>query len=403
MTSTCHHHPRSGRSASPQPLEGQELRPSSRSQLEALRKPRESVRAMRFWRSLAGLPPSCRSPGPCSFSWAPGNPCASSFAATEDSWWLTSYRRHWCPRANATNRLPPASPSVAPEFVLDFGVGSVLSGQVETARSVAPYGHAMNARMLFGHMAAATLFLFASCARTETYGLVAVLGNDTTSVERITRTGSRIVGDAIGRSPTVTRRHWEAELAPNGVITSWSMDTYIPNASPADQRIHHTAAFSDRATSFTRRTSAGSRAWAYQRTYPETVPWNAFVYGTWELLLDAARRQPDTTRARIGQYFFEGWDEGHVGYADIVRNPDGSYAISSTGLAGSGLAHVDTNGRLTSYSGQGTTYKQEVRRTTDVPDIDAITTRFAAEEQRTGLARSLSPRDTVRATVGEPR
>ncbi len=258
----------------------------------------------------------------------------------------------------------------------------------------------MNPRALFRPLATATLVLFASCARTDTYGLVAVLGNDTTSVERITRTGNRIVGDAIGRSPTVTRRHWEAELAPNGVITSWSMDTYIPNASPADQRIHHTAAFSDRATSFTRRTPAGSRAWAYQRTYPETVPWNAFVYGTWELLLDAARRQPDTTRARIGQYFFEGWDEGHVGYADIVRNPDGSYAISSTGLAGTGTAHVDANGRLTSYSGQGTTYKQEVRRITDVPDIDAIATRFAADEQRSGLARFLSPRDTVRATVG---
>ncbi|HWH04410.1 MAG TPA: DUF2911 domain-containing protein [Gemmatimonadales bacterium] len=258
----------------------------------------------------------------------------------------------------------------------------------------------MNTRVLFRPLATVALALFASCGRTETYGLVALLGNDTTSVERITRTGNRIVGDAIGRSPTVTRRHWEAELARNGMIKSWSMDTYIPNAPPADQRIHYTAAFTDRATSFTRRTSAGDSAWAYQKTYAETVPWNAFVYGTWELLLDAARRQPDMTRARIGQYFFEGWDEGHVGYADIVRNPDGSYAISSTGLAGTGTAHVDANGRLTSYSGQGTTYKQEVRRITDAPDIDAIATRFAAEEQRTGLARSLSPRDTVRATVG---
>ena len=257
----------------------------------------------------------------------------------------------------------------------------------------------MSARRL-RPIAAATFLVLASCARTETYGFVAVLGNDTTSVERVTRSGNRIVGDAIGRSPTVTRRHWEAELAPNGVIKSWSMDTYIPNAPPADQRIHHTAVFSDLATSFTRRTSAGNHAWAYQRTYAETVPWNAFVYATWELLLDAARRQPDTTRARIGQYFFEGWDEGHVGYADVVRQPDGSYAISSTGLAGTGIARVDASGRLTSYSGQGTTYKQEVRRITDVPDIDAITTRFGAEEQRTGLARFLSPRDTVRATVG---
>jgi hypothetical protein len=177
------------------------------------------------------------------------------------------------------------------------------------------------------------------------------------------------------------------------------MDTDIPNAPPDARHLHHTATFTDTAAYFTRGTSAGTRSFAYRTRYAETVPWNAFVYATWELLLDAARRQPDTTRARIGQYFFEGWDEGHVGYADIERNPDGSYAISSTGLAGTGIARLDARGRLASYSGQGTTYKQEVRRVTDVPDIDAIAARFAADEERTGLATSLSPRDTIRATV----
>jgi len=254
--------------------------------------------------------------------------------------------------------------------------------------------------MRYAIAAPALLMFLGACARNETYGFVAVLGNDTTSVERVTRTGNRIVGDAIGRSPAVTRRHWEAALGQGGAISTWSMDTYIPNAPPERQRIHHTAAFTDRVTSFTRDTSTGSRAWAYQKGFAETVPWNAYLYATWELLLDAARRQPDTTHARIGQYFFEGWDEGHVGYADIERQPDGSYAISSTGLAGTGNARLDANGRLSSYSGQGTTYKQEVRRITDVPDIDAIAARFAADEKRTGLARSMSPRDTVRATVG---
>ena len=134
------------------------------------------------------------------------------------------------------------------------------------------------------------LVLFAACAKPETYGFVAVLGNDTTSVERVTRTGNHIVGDAIGRSPTVTRRHWEANLGSNGAITSWSMDTDIPNAPADQQHLHHTAKFTDQATSFTRGTSAGTKAFAYKKHYPETVPWNAFVYATWELLLDAARR-----------------------------------------------------------------------------------------------------------------
>jgi hypothetical protein len=246
----------------------------------------------------------------------------------------------------------------------------------------------------------ALLLVLGACTRSETYGFVAVLGNDTTSVERVTRSGRRIIGDAIGRSPTVTRRHWQAELGPNGVITHWSMDTDIPNGPPDAQHLHHTATFIDTVMVFTRGQSAGTRPFAYRKRYAETVPWNAFVYATWELLLDAARRQPDTTRARIGQYFFEGWDEGHVGYADIERNSDGSYAISSTGLAGAGIARLDAHGRLASYSGQGTTYKQEVRRITDVSGFDAIAARFAADEKRTGVATSLSPRDTVRATVG---
>ncbi len=255
-------------------------------------------------------------------------------------------------------------------------------------------------RLAVALAAPAALLLVLGCARPERYGFVAVLGNDTTSVEWVTRTAHRIVGDAIGRSPTVTRRHWEADLGPDGVITSWRMDTDIPNAPPGNQQIHHTAVFTGQATSFTRGTAAGTRAFAWQKQYVETVPWNAFVYATWELLLDAARRQPDTTHARIGQYFFEGWDEGHVGYADVVRRPDGAFEISSTGLAGAGIAHLDANGRLASYSGQGTTYKQEVRRITSVPDIDAIAARFAADEKRAGSGTSLSPRDTVRATLG---
>ncbi len=254
----------------------------------------------------------------------------------------------------------------------------------------------MRARVI----ATALLFLANACSGQETYGFVATLGNDTTSIERVTRSRDHIEGDALGRSPIVTRRHWTEDLAPNGAIRTWTMDADVPNAPPAEQHIHYTATFTDRATSFTRTTSAGPRSWAYQRSYAETVPWNAYVYATWEQLLDAARRQKDTTHARIGQYFFQGWDEGHVGYADIQRNPDGSYDISSTGLAGSGTAHLDANGRMASYSGQGTTYKQEVHRITEIPDIDAIEARFAADEKRNGPPRSMSPRDTTRATVG---
>lgn len=244
------------------------------------------------------------------------------------------------------------------------------------------------------------LVVLAACehAPTTTYGFVATLGNDTTSIERVSRSRTRIVSDAIGRSPRVTRRHWEAELADDGTVKHWSQDTYVPNAAAPDQHIHYTADFSGDAVRLSRETDAGSRDWSYKNVYPATVPWNAFVYGTYELLLDAARRSPDAKR--IGQYFFEGWDEAHIGYAVVGRKDDRTYSIGSTGLAGTGEARVDSAGRMLSYSGAGTTYKQEVHRVDSVPNFDAIASRFAAEEQRTGVPSQLSPRDAVHATVG---
>lgn len=240
----------------------------------------------------------------------------------------------------------------------------------------------------------------AGCAPddSETWGFVATLGNDTTSVERITREGDRIVSDAVGRSPRVVRRHWEATLAPDGSVRSWSMDTHIANAPPNESDLHHEVHLSDGAIRLIRQTGSDSTDRRYVDSFARTVPWNAFVFGTFELLFQAARGLPDSTR--IGQYFFEGWAEGTLGFARVRALDDGGVNLTSTGLAGSGVAQLDEQGRMVSYSGEGTTDKQEVHRITDVPDLDAIYERFAEDERARGVSRSLSPRDTMRATIG---
>jgi hypothetical protein len=245
--------------------------------------------------------------------------------------------------------------------------------------------------------------LLAACAPTpsESYGFIATLGNDTTSIERITRTGSRIVSEQVGRSPLVVHRRWEATLAPDGTVRRWTLDTHIPNAPPGATDLHHEAEFDAGAIRLVRHTAADSSDATYAPTLALTVPWNAFVYGTYELLFQAAAGRPDTTR--IGQYFFEGWAEGTIGHARLRRLDNGAIAISSTGLAGSGVARLDEQGRMLSYSGEGTTYRQEVTRITDVPDIAAIVARFAAAEKAAGAPRSLSVRDTMQADVGGAR
>lgn len=232
---------------------------------------------------------------------------------------------------------------------------------------------------------------------SETWGFIATLGDDTTSVERMTREGDRISGDAVGRSPLVVRRRWQATLAPDGSVRSWTMDTRIANAAVDQAELHHELTVSGASIRTVRQTGRDTTGGSFTARYPRTVPWNAFLYGTFELLIGAAGTLTDS--ARVGVYFFEGWEEGRFGWARLRRLEEGAIAIASSGLSGEGVARVDAEGRLLSYSGEGTTYKQEVRRVADVGELDAIFERFAADERARGVSRVLSARDTMRATV----
>ena len=249
-------------------------------------------------------------------------------------------------------------------------------------------------------LVAVTALVCTSCVRepAETWGFVATLGRDTTSVERITRTGNRIVSDAVGRSPLVVRRRWEATVGPDGSVRDWKMDTHIANAPEGSRDLHHELELGDRTVRVVRETGAGRSENTFANPYARTVPWNAFLYGSYEVLFQAAKGLPDSTH--IGHYFFEGWAEGKMGYAQVRRLGDGRVSITSTGLAGAGVAHLDDEGRMLSYSGEGTTYKQEVQRVDDVPDLDALFARFAADEKAKGVAAVLSTRDTMHAQIG---
>src|SRR5688572_15739872 len=149
----------------------------------------------------------------------------------------------------------------------------------------------------------------------ETWGFVATLGDDTTSVERITRRGDRLTGDQVGRSPAVVRRRWEATLAPDGTVRSWKLDTHIPNAPAGERELHHEIERKGGSIRMVRQAGRDSMDRTVREPSERTAPWNAFLYASTELLLRGARGLPDT--ARVGQYFFEGWEEGKLGYANL--------------------------------------------------------------------------------------
>jgi hypothetical protein len=69
-------------------------------------------------------------------------------------------------------------------------------------------------------------------------------------------------------------------------------------------------------------------------------------------------------------------------------------------LSGIGEATFDSTHRLLTYNGARTTYKVDVSRVNEAPDIAAIGASFAAVETKTGGVKQLSVRDTARATIG---
>jgi hypothetical protein len=64
------------------------------------------------------------------------------------------------------------------------------------------------------------------------------------------------------------------------------------------------------------------------------------------------------------------------------------------------MAELDRQGRMLSYSGAGTTDKEEVRRVSAVPDLDSLFQRYSADEKARGVPRALSVRDTARGAIG---
>lgn len=242
----------------------------------------------------------------------------------------------------------------------------------------------------------------------EHYGFVTVLGNDTVAVERIMRSPTRLVADGVDAWPFVRRRHTEFDLNPDGTIRRMVMDVRSPNGpSPRERGRRVTADFSRDRVAITVSDSAGRRDTAFATGGAIAVPHASMMYSVIELEIAAALRQAAANGLGPGdsvlfRQFYPDRDVGpsftmHRGWVHL--RPGGEVVLRHGWLAGSGEVRVDSAGRMLRYSGMRSTYKVAVTRKTDLPDIDSVTARLAAKEQRTGQ-QQLSVRDTTRATLG---
>ncbi len=246
--------------------------------------------------------------------------------------------------------------------------------------------------------------LFLACSNAtpgERYGFVAVLGNDTVSVERIERSPTRLVTDGVDRWPFVRRRHTEFDLDSEGRIRHMVMDVRTPNGrSPAERARRVTADFADDRVTISVRDSGGVRDTSFATGGAITVPHVSMMYSVIELAITAAlRRGGDSVMFR---QFYPDRDVGptftlHRGW--VHPQAGGKVVLRHDWLSGVGDVTVDSGGRMLAYSGMRSTYKVAVERTTALADIDSVAARFVAAERRTGQ-QQLSVRDTARATIG---
>jgi len=240
----------------------------------------------------------------------------------------------------------------------------------------------------------------------QKYGFLARLGNDTVSVESITRQGNKVVIDGVDRFPRVRRRHTEIELGPGSAIRHLMMDIHTPS-EPQNQRERHvTADVTADSVHILQTDDAGKLRHEFATGGAVAMAHVPQMYSLYELYFDAAfaraaalkRAAGDTVQLR--QFYIDREFDRFPLHHGVVRLlADNRAEINHDWLSGIGQATFDSAGHMLNYSGARTTYLVEVTRLDSPPDIKPIADRFEATEKANGF-KQLSPRDTVRANIG---
>jgi hypothetical protein len=255
---------------------------------------------------------------------------------------------------------------------------------------------------------AATVIACRPAEPEQRYGFVARLGNDTISVESVSRRGNKVVVDGVDRFPRVRRRHTEIELGSGGAIRHLEMEINTPS-EPANQRERRvTADVTADSVHIVKKDDAGTLRYNFATNGAVAMAHVPQMYSLYELYFNAAQaRAAELKRAagdtvQLRQFYIDREFDRFPLHRGVVRVlADNRAEIQHDWLSGTGQATFDSAGRMLTYSGARTTYLVDVARVDSQPDIKSVGDRFASLEAANGGAvRQLSPRDTVRASVG---
>lgn len=239
-------------------------------------------------------------------------------------------------------------------------------------------------------LALAALALAAPAAAQESGAFVIRLGRDTVVVEQYTRTGNRIEGTMVGRTPRTAVRSYVATLGDDGTVDRLEMTTRIP---AAPELLPQTITVVTGADSADVRIVRGDtvremRVAANQQAFP-------FVFNSYALtepvLRYAAAQGVDSAAVSVVQP-----GARQAGTLSVIRRGADSVLIRSQ--AGVARVRVDAQGRVLGAHSPESTFKGEVERVASL-DVQAIAADFARRDQAGQQMGTLSPRDSVGVVV----
>ncbi|HEV2478615.1 MAG TPA: DUF2911 domain-containing protein [Puia sp.] len=253
------------------------------------------------------------------------------------------------------------------------------------------------------------LMLLASCqtAPAKRYGFLTMLGRDTISVETIIRQGNTLETEEVDRFPRVRIRHTVVKLNDDGGIRHLEMEIHTPSEPSAERDRTVVAEVAHDNVHLSKTDSTGTVSRDFPTGGSMVVAHVPQMYSLYELYFAAASKQSAASKLAAGSpvqlrqfYIDREFDRFPLGHATVTPMGNGKVEITHDWLSGTGEAVMDSADDMLSYSGDRTTYKVEVKRLVEAPDVRAIATRFETIESAGGSVRSLSVRDTVRAQIG---
>jgi hypothetical protein len=270
-----------------------------------------------------------------------------------------------------------------------------------------PSRYHVKSRVVFFFFSAMLLLASCNTAPTEHYGFITKLGNDTISVESVTRQGNTVTSDEVDRFPRVHVRHTVIELNDDGSIKHLVMDIHTPS-EPANERERKVVAdVNANSVHLSKTDSTGTLNRNFSTGGSMVVAHVPQMYSLYELYFAAALKHATTSKLETGStidmrqfYIDREFDRFPLGRAHVRMLDGGRMEITHDWLAGTGEATMDSNYQLLNYTGARTTYKVEVNRLASPPDVKNIAKRFEAIETKSGNVKQLSVRDTIHTQIG---